>query len=127
MNPQSHTIITLTNRPFIYLNKLIRKFIHHKDLYLLLVCFILLAIALFRPTVPVKHNIYSYFMVIDITQSMNTVDMKINGKPVSRIAYTKQISVSYTHLMRYFTLRLRIVWCLAQYMKCAALKSRAIC
>lgn len=30
-------------------------------------------------------------MVIDITQSMNTVDMKINGKPVSRIAYTKQI------------------------------------
>ncbi|NOU24783.1 MAG: VWA domain-containing protein [Methylotenera sp.] len=73
------------------MNKLIRKFIHHKDLYLLLVCFILLAIALFRPTVPVKHNIYSYFMVIDITQSMNTVDMKINGKPVSRIAYTKQI------------------------------------
>ena len=30
-------------------------------------------------------------MVIDITQSMNVVDMKINGKPASRLDYTKQM------------------------------------
>jgi mxaL protein len=48
-------------------------------------------LALFQPSIPVKHNIYSYFFVIDITQSMNVVDMKINGKPASRLDYTKQM------------------------------------
>jgi len=48
-------------------------------------------LSLFQPSIPLKHNIYSYFMVIDITQSMNVVDMKINGKPYSRLDYTKQL------------------------------------
>jgi mxaL protein len=67
------------------------KFSLHKDFYLLISCFILLILAIFKPSVPVKHNIYSYFMVIDITQSMNASDMKNHGKLVSRLAYTKQM------------------------------------
>ena len=63
----------------------------HRDLYTLTTTFVLLAIALLQPTVPVKHDVYSYFIVLDITQSMNAEDMQINGKPASRLAYTKQL------------------------------------
>ena len=52
---------------------------------------LLLLLAMLEPTIPLKHNIYSYFLVADISQSMNAVDMRINGKPVSRIAYTQQL------------------------------------
>jgi mxaL protein len=52
---------------------------------------LLLCIALLKPSIPVKRNIYSYFMVVDITQSMNVADMQLNGKSVSRLAYSKQM------------------------------------
>ncbi len=71
------------------IKKISAKFLLHKDLYLLTACFILLLLAILKPSIPVKHSIYSYFMIIDITQSMNAEDMKINGKTVSRLAYTK--------------------------------------
>lgn len=51
----------------------------------------LLLLALFRPSVPVRHNIYSYLLVADISQSMNTIDMVMDGKPASRIAHTQKI------------------------------------
>jgi mxaL protein len=46
---------------------------------------------MFHPTVPVKHNIYTYLLVADISQSMNTVDMAIDGKPATRIAHTQKL------------------------------------
>ena len=64
---------------------------HRRDTALLLGAFTLLLLALFRPSVPVKHNIYSYFLVVDISQSMNTIDMTIDGKPASRIAHTQKM------------------------------------
>lgn len=64
---------------------------HRRDTVLLLGAFVLLVFALFRPSVPVKHNIYSYLLVVDISQSMNTIDMVIDGKPVSRIAHTQKM------------------------------------
>lgn len=64
---------------------------HRRDTALLLGAFVLLVFALFRPSVPVKHNIYSYLLVVDISQSMNTIDMVIDGKPVSRIAHTQKM------------------------------------
>jgi mxaL protein len=73
------------------IQSIIKKFKKNRDLHTLLVTFSLLALALFQPTIPVKHNIYSYFFVIDITQSMNVVDMQIKGKPTSRLNYTKQM------------------------------------
>lgn len=64
---------------------------HRRDTTLLLGAFALLVLALLRPTVPIKHNIYSYLLVADITQSMNTIDMTIDGKPASRIAHTQRM------------------------------------
>lgn len=62
-----------------------------RDTALLASALLLLMIALFHPTVPIKHNIYTYLLVADISQSMNVVDMKIDGKPASRIAHTQKI------------------------------------
>lgn len=60
---------------------------HRKDVSLLIAAFLLLVIALFNPTIPVKRNIYSYIFAVDISQSMNVVDKTLNGKPVSRLVY----------------------------------------
>ncbi|MFA6178208.1 MAG: VWA domain-containing protein [Candidatus Methylopumilus sp.] len=62
---------------------------HRRDAALLTAAFLLLIIAIFKPTVPLQRNIYSYIFVADISQSMNVVDTTINGKPASRIAYTQ--------------------------------------
>lgn len=64
---------------------------HHRDFALLAFAVLLLLTAALRPTLPMQRNIYSYLLVVDITQSMNTEDMKLNGKTVSRIAYTRQL------------------------------------
>ncbi|GBG12641.1 mxaL protein [Novimethylophilus kurashikiensis] len=63
---------------------------HHRDAALLSAALVLLIVALFKPTVPVQRNIYSYMFVVDISQSMNVEDATLNGKAVSRIAYTRQ-------------------------------------
>lgn len=63
----------------------------HKELAVLLISICLLFISNFNPAIPIKHNIYSYFMVIDITQSMNTQDIKYKGKSISRLDHTKQL------------------------------------
>lgn len=51
----------------------------------------MLIAAMFHPSVPIKHNIYTYLLVVDISQSMNTVDMSIDGKPASRMAHTQKL------------------------------------
>ncbi|HEY7986103.1 MAG TPA: VWA domain-containing protein [Methylophilaceae bacterium] len=63
----------------------------HRDSALMLGALLLLIAAMLRPTVPLKHNIYSYMLVADITQSMNTEDMKINGKQASRMLYMEKM------------------------------------
>lgn len=72
-----------------------KKFLNYiksqRDTALLASALILLVIALFKPTIPIKHNIFTYLLVADISQSMNTVDMKINGKPASRMAYQQKM------------------------------------
>ena len=74
-----------------YFKKVITRITTHRELSLLLAAFSLLSLALLQPSIPVKRDIYSYFMVVDITQSMNVMDMKINGKASSRLDYTKQM------------------------------------
>jgi len=64
---------------------------HHRDFALLGGATLLLLVALLRPTVQVQRDIYTYLLVVDITQSMNTVDMMVDGKPASRIAYTRRL------------------------------------
>lgn len=66
-------------------------FKQQRDTLLLFGALFLLIVALFRPTLPIKHNIYTYLLIADISQSMNAIDMRIDGNPVSRITYTKKL------------------------------------
>lgn len=70
---------------------IILKAKQHQDLSLLAVSLFLLCSAIYQPSIPVKHNIYSYFFILDITQSMNTQDMALAGKPSTRLEFSKQI------------------------------------
>ena len=73
------------------MKKLLNYLRHRRDSALLLAALVCLLLALFKPTIPLKHNIYSYILVADISQSMNVIDMKLDGKPASRIAYTQRM------------------------------------
>ncbi len=69
------------------MKKLFNYLRHRRDITLLSIALILLIIALFKPTIPIKRDIYSYMLVADISQSMNVKDMQLNGKVVSRMEY----------------------------------------
>ena len=60
-----------------------------RDLRLLFFACLLLVVAAFKPSIPLPRNIYSYILVVDISQSMNVEDVSLNGKKMSRIAYTQ--------------------------------------
>ena len=62
-----------------------------RDIVLLSVALMLLVIALLRPAIPLKRDIYTYLLVVDITQSMNVEDMTLAGKKASRLAYTREL------------------------------------
>lgn len=64
----------------------------NKDAALLSGALVLLIVAMFRPTLPVKHNIYTYLLVADISQSMNTADIKqLNGKTITRMEHMQTL------------------------------------
>ena len=71
------------------MKKLIAFFRSRRDVGMLGAAFLLLIIAAFKPTIPLPRNIYSYILVVDISQSMNVEDASLNGKSTSRIAYTQ--------------------------------------
>jgi mxaL protein len=68
-----------------------KKHFEKKSDFFLLISFILLVLALVNPSIPVNQSLYNYILIADISQSMNTEDMKINQKTVSRLDYTKHI------------------------------------
>lgn len=71
------------------MKKLITFLRSRRDVSMLATAFLLLIIAAFKPTIPLPRNIYSYILVVDISQSMNVEDTSLNGKSTSRIAYTQ--------------------------------------
>jgi mxaL protein len=73
------------------MKKLFNYLRHRRDITLLSIALLLLVIALFKPTFPVKRDVYSYLFVADISQSMNVIDMQLNGKPVSRMQYQQYL------------------------------------
>ena len=73
------------------MHKLFNYLRHRRDITLLSIALLLLIIALFKPTVPIKRDIYSYILVADISQSMNVKDMTVNGKLVSRMEYQQYL------------------------------------
>lgn len=52
---------------------------------------LLLSAILFDPVIHFKHEIRSHFLVVDISQSMNVKDKKLNGISVSRLVYTREL------------------------------------
>ena len=52
---------------------------------------LLLVAALFEPHWNTTRAAFDYVVALDITQSMNVLDHEINGEPVSRLAFTKQV------------------------------------
>ena len=68
-----------------------KKHFEKKSDFFLLISFFLMVLALINPSIPVKQSLYNYILIADISQSMNTEDMKINQKTVSRLDYTKHI------------------------------------
>ena len=73
------------------MRKILDYLTHRRDAALLVTAVLLLLAAALRPTVPVERNIYSYLLVVDISQSMNVEDMSLGGKSASRIAYTRKL------------------------------------
>ncbi|MFM9912337.1 MAG: VWA domain-containing protein [Methylophilaceae bacterium] len=65
--------------------------LNRRDSLSLTIALVLLIMALLPLSLPLKHNIYSYMLVLDISQSMNTQDMRLDGKPVSRIVYSQKL------------------------------------
>ncbi len=50
---------------------------------------ILLTAAAFHPTAELQRNVFRYLFVLDITQSMNTRDVRLDGVTVDRLGYAK--------------------------------------
>ncbi|MCB5184976.1 VWA domain-containing protein [Methylobacillus gramineus] len=65
----------------------------HYESALYLAVVILLLLAIFKPQIQLKQEVHNYLLLADVSQSMNAEDVKLDGKNVSRIAYTR-------HLMR---------------------------
>ena len=68
----------------------IKHFKKRSDLFLLL-SLLCLILALINPSIAINQSRYNYLLIADISQSMNTEDMKINQKTVSRLDYIKHI------------------------------------
>src|SRR6202007_2753657 len=55
----------------------------------LLVAVVLTALALLGPHPVLPHRMFEGIVVLDITQSMNTLDTALGGQPVSRLTFAK--------------------------------------
>jgi mxaL protein len=73
------------------MKKLFNYLRHRRDISLMSLALLLLIIAMFKPSVPIKRDVFSYIFVADITQSMNVVDATLDGKPVSRMQYQQYL------------------------------------
>ena len=73
------------------MRRLLQLLRQRRDTTLLSAALLLLVLALLRPTLPVQRDIYTYLLVVDITQSMNSEDMQLAGQPASRIAWTRHL------------------------------------
>ena len=73
------------------MKKIANYFRHRRDISLLAAALALLIVALFKPHINVKRDVFSYLLVADISQSMNVKDMNLDGKTVSRMEYEKHL------------------------------------
>jgi mxaL protein len=74
------------------MDEYIKKIKGNKNFIYLSLAFICLVIAFINPKFTMKKDISNYIFVVDITQSMLTQDVLLNGEKVSRLKYAKDIS-----------------------------------
>lgn len=68
-----------------------RRILKQRDSVLLWSALLCLLLAVYQPTVPVQKQIHTYFLIADISQSMNAMDMRLGQQTVSRLDYTKRL------------------------------------
>lgn len=59
------------------------------DRWLLVGAALALAAGFAGPALPIQRPLFEHVVVLDITQSMNVQDRRLDGKPVSRLAFAK--------------------------------------
>lgn len=67
------------------------KIFGDKNVGFLFLSIIFLFLALINPKLTIKRDIHNFIFVVDISQSMLTKDMMIDGESVSRLDYSKQL------------------------------------
>lgn len=84
------------------MNRFVQKFYtvlgrwrRHWQPFLLLLAALSLALALLHPKLNLSRGEFNNIFIIDISQSMNVQDYRLDGKPASRLAFAKQ-SVRHT-------------------------------
>lgn len=68
-----------------------KRWFKQRDFIFLLLALLLLAMVFFQPTIHWKRDLHHYLLIVDITQSMNAADMRLNGQAASRLDYTRQL------------------------------------
>ena len=67
------------------------KIIGDKNISFLCLSIVFLILGLINPKVNIERDIHNYIFVVDISQSMLTKDMSIEGQKVSRLDYSKKL------------------------------------
>jgi len=73
------------------MKQLFNKIIGDKNISFLCLSIIFLILGLINPKVNIERDIHNYIFVVDISQSMLTKDMSIDGQKVSRLDYSKKL------------------------------------
>jgi mxaL protein len=60
------------------------------DARAIFVALALLVVALVLPAIPLKHDTYESIVILDITQSMDVEDYRLDRAPASRLAYARE-------------------------------------
>ena len=73
------------------MRELFKKIIGDKNISFLCLSVIFLILGLINPKATIQRDIHNYIFVVDISQSMLTKDMYIDGQAVSRLDYSKKL------------------------------------
>ena len=73
------------------MKELFNKIIGDKNISFLCLSIVFLILGLINPKLTVERDIHNYIFVVDISQSMLTKDMSIEGQKVSRLDYSKKL------------------------------------
>ena len=68
-----------------------KKILSDKNISYLFLSIIFLIVGLINPKITIERDIHNYIFVVDISQSMLTKDMTIDGEKISRLDFSKKL------------------------------------